>query len=171
MTQAEFTIIGILKQKSTHAYQIEKQLQKENLKDKVDLAFSSIYNILKKMLRKKLVTSHLEKNNKLPDRKVYEVTDLGDQKFTEYLQQHLSLPRTIKSSFELCLHFSNFITVVELKNALTTYEAELNRMIQKQVQQITKLKTNDPITRALYNRSLRLWQAEKQWLKELIIMI
>ncbi len=171
MTTAEFTILGILKQQPAHAYQIEKLLQKENLKTKVDLAFSSIYNILKKLQRKKYLTSHLEQNNKLPDRKVYNITELGNQKFKEYLQQHLSLPKALKSSFELCLHFSNFMPVMELKNALTTYEAELNRMIQTQVQKITELKTQDPVTRALYNRSLRLWQAEKQWLKELLIMI
>ncbi|MBN2281340.1 MAG: helix-turn-helix transcriptional regulator [Candidatus Marinimicrobia bacterium] len=171
MTNAEITLLGILNENPNHAYQLEHLLQEKNLKDKVDLAFSSIYATLKKLEKRGMVLGHIQKLPKQPEKKIYSITEKGKQELIENLKQNLSKPEFEKSSFELCLHFSNFIPKLELKEILKIYEAELTRMIQNQIKEITILKTEDPVKRALFNRSLKLWQAEKQWLKELIILI
>ena len=171
MTNSEITILGILNEQPVHAYQLEQLLKEKKLKNKVELAFSSIYAVLKKLEKRSLVTSKLERIPKHADKKVYTITEEGKTELRDNLRQLLSKPETQKSSFELCLHFSNLIPNSELKEILKMYEAELTRMIQNQIKEITTLKTDNQVKRALYNRSLKLWQAEKQWLKELIIMI
>ena len=171
MTNSEITILGILKEQPVHAYRLEQLLNEKKLKNKIDLAFSSIYAVLKKLEKKKFVYGVVEKIPKHADKKVYHITENGDNEFINNLKQALTKPEARKSSFELCLHFSNFIPKLELKEILKMYEAELTRLIQNQIKEITTLKTDDQLKRALYNRSLKLWQAEKQWLKELIIMI
>jgi len=171
MTNSEITILGILKEQPVHAYQLEQLLKDKKLKNKVDLAFSSIYSVLKKLEKKDFVKSVVERIPKHADKRIYHITEHGEQELVDSLKQALTKPETRKSSFELCLHFSNLIPNSELKVILKMYEAELTRMIQNQIKEITTLKTDDQVKRALYNRSLKLWQAEKQWLKELIIMI
>lgn len=171
MTNSEYLILGLLYKQPTHAYHLDQILTEDGFKKKVNLAFSSVYAVLKKLNKNGLVTSHIEKVEKMPDKKIYSLTEKGKEDFLQNLKQYLSHPKAEKSSFELSLHFSNLIASEELKEILKMYEAELNRLIQNQVTKITSLSTNNQIERALYNRALRLWQAEKQWLKELLIMI
>ncbi len=171
MTNAEITIMGLLWEQPNHAYQIEQVLKDKGLKNKVKLAFSSIYSILKKLEKKNLLEFYIQKTDKLPDKKIFSLTEEGKKILLQEFRKSLTYPRTEKSSFELCLHFSKFMDKQELKEILKVYEAELTRLIQNQVYEITHLKTTDPVERALYNRSLKLWQADKQWLKELLIMI
>lgn len=171
MTNSEYLILGLLFDKPNHAYHLDQILTEKGFKNKVNLAFSSIYATLKKLQKNGFLDSHIEKVEKMPDRKIYSLTEKGKEAFLQNLKKYLTYPKAEKSSFELSLHFSNFIPNDELKEVLKMYEAELNRLIQNQVSKITSLSTNDHVERAMYNRPLKLWQAEKQWLKELLIML
>jgi DNA-binding PadR family transcriptional regulator len=171
MTDSEYLILGLLFNEPNHAYHLDQILTEKGFKTKVNLAFSSIYATLKKLEKKGYLSSKIVKTEKMPDRKIYSLTSSGKDAFLQLLKKYLTYPKAEKSSFELSLHFSNFVSKDELKEILKMYEAELNRQIQNQVNKITSLSTHDPLERALYDRALRLWQAEKQWLKELLIMI
>ena len=171
MTDGEIVILGLLFSRSGHAYQLKKILGSKGLNTRAGLSSSSVYNVLKKLEIKQLALGRMETSHKSPDKKVYFITEEGKQRFLEVLKQKLAKPDSQKSSFELCLRFSNFIPGSVLIDILKIHEAELNRLIQNQLNQITWLKTSDPVERALYDRSLRLWQADKKWLKELMQML
>jgi DNA-binding PadR family transcriptional regulator len=171
MTNSEYVIAGLLFEKPNHAYQLDKILKEKGFKNIINLSASSVYTVLKKMEEKKMVTSKVKKIEKMADKKIYSLTEKGANEFNQYLRKYLTYPKAEKSYFDLSLHFSKFIPKKELKDILKMYEAELNRLIQNQVVKITGLNTQDPIKRAMYDRALRMWQAEKQWLKELLIMI
>jgi len=58
-----------------------------------------------------------------------------------------------------------------MKEALSRYDSELSRLIQKKIGEITHFKNPGVIERALLMRPLSLWQAERKWIRELLALL
>ncbi len=171
MTLLELTILGIISEEPTHAYHIEKIIEERKLRDRMNIGFSTIYSTLNKMEKREWVECQYAPQKKLPSKKIYSISYQGTELLREDIKRALSLPHKQVSQFETSLSFSEILTTSELKEVLSIYEAELNRLIQAKVKEITKLKTNDPIERSLVTRPLKIWQTEKNWLKELMVQL
>ncbi len=171
MTLLEITLLGIVSEAPNHAYQIEKIIEARGIRKRLDIGFSTIYSTLKKLEKKKLVESFFAPQENLPGRRVYDITVKGRRRLREQLKKSLTSPEKLPSYFEISLYFAQLLSKPELKETLSIYEAELNRLIKTKVNEITHLRTDDPVVRALLNRPLTLWQAERRWIKELINLL
>ena len=171
MTLLEMTIMGIISEEPTHAYNVEKVIEDRKLRDRMDIGFSTIYSSLKKMEKRGWVESSYEPQKKLPGKKIYSISYQGTEILREDIKKSLSLPQKQPSMFETSLSFAEILTRTELVEVLSIYEAELSRLIQSKVKEITQLKTTNPVVRALYDRPLKVWQSEKKWIKELLVLI
>jgi len=171
MTLLEITLLGIVSESPNHAYQIEKIIENRGIRKRLDIGFSTIYSTLKKLERKHLVESYFSPQENLPGRRVYAITDKGRRRLREQLKRALTSPEKLPSYFEISLYFAQLLSKAELKETLCIYEAELNRLIKTKVNEITHLRTDDPVERALLNRPLTLWQAERRWIKDLINLL
>lgn len=55
LTPAELTLLGLLAERPRHGYQIEKTLEERGMREWTDLAFSSIYYLIKKLEKAGLI--------------------------------------------------------------------------------------------------------------------
>ena len=171
MTQLEITILGIVREKPCHAYQIEKVIKERDLRQRMNIGFSTIYSILRKMEHGRLVESSFIPQENLPGRRVYGITAKGKILLIEEVKKALSRPKREPSFFETGLANSDCLSKSELREALSIYEAEIVRLIQIKVKEITGLSKKHVIERALHTRPLSLLQTERRWIKELMSLL
>ncbi len=171
MTLLETTVLGIVATRSSHAYQIEKQIRERNIRERLPIGFSTIYSALKKLEKRGYLESHFEPQENLPGRRIYTVTPAGRVALVQQIKKSLSQPQRESSSFEVGLAFGTMLEKVELKEALSLYESDLSRLIQAKVREVTHFRDPNPLERALLLRPLTLWQAERKWIRELMSLL
>jgi PadR family transcriptional regulator PadR len=171
MTHLEITILGIIQEKPSHAYNIEKVIVDRGIRDRLNIGFSTIYSSLKKMEKRGLLESQFKAQENLPGRRIYSITYKGTQQLKEEIIKSLSQPQREPSLFETGISFGQLLGKHELKEALSLYDTELSRMIQAKVKEITRFNNPDALERALMSRPLMLWQAERKWIRELLALI
>ena len=77
-TNAEITILSLIAESSRHGYEIEQVIEQRGMRDWTEVGFSSIYYLLKKLERDRLIEGRLEKPpGRGPARKVYHITQEG----------------------------------------------------------------------------------------------
>lgn len=171
MTILEMTLLGILKEGPTHAYNIARIIEERGIQDRTAIGFSTIYTVLDKLQADGYLESSVEQQPKLPARRIYQLTTRGEQALLTEVQRALSTPVAAGNPFETALSFGKYLQYEQLREALTIYEAELGRLIQLKVKELTDCTTSDHFQRALYTRPLALWQAERKWIRELLSLI
>ncbi len=85
-----YVILLFLKTETLYGYEIKNKLE-ELASNAISFQDSGIYQILKKLSSKKLVTSEKRESNKGPMRKYYSITDAGLQ-LIELYTTHYVLP-------------------------------------------------------------------------------
>jgi hypothetical protein len=66
MTNAELAILGLIVERPRHGYEIEKVIEERGMREWTEVAFSSIYYILRKLEKKNLIHSRLDTHGSDP---------------------------------------------------------------------------------------------------------
>jgi DNA-binding PadR family transcriptional regulator len=113
---AEYVILGLLKIKPMHGYEMFQQFESGTLGQIVHLEMSQMYAFFKKLERMGYVEAQLEPQGPRPPRNVFHLTSTGEDVFLQWLTQPVEKPRDIRILFLIKLYF-----VQRFLPAQTTY--------------------------------------------------
>ncbi|MCZ3366253.1 MULTISPECIES: PadR family transcriptional regulator [Methanobacterium] len=170
ISDIETAILGLLYEKPQYGYQLEKSIESWGMRNWTQIGFSSIYYVLKKLEKKELVTSRLEKVEGKPSRKIFTITDLGRETMEEKLKELLSWNKKLTSPFDLGIAYLNYLEpqeVIEcLENYIKSAEGRI-KFLESSVKMQKELKAPYYVT-ALFSRPLEILKTEIEWVKQLI---
>ena len=89
MATIDLIVLGMLKRESLSAYDIQKLVEYRNISKWVKISTPSIYKKVIQLEEKGLLQSVLVRENNMPEKAVYSLTDSGEQEF-ERLMRELS---------------------------------------------------------------------------------
>ena len=89
MATIDLIVLGMLKRESLSAYDIQKLVEYRNISKWVKISTPSIYKKVIQLEEKGLLQSVLVRENNMPEKAVYSLTDSGEQEF-ERLMGELS---------------------------------------------------------------------------------
>ena len=125
-THAELAILGLIFERPRHGYEIEAVIEERGMRDWTEVAFSSIYYILRKLEKRKLIQGRLVLNpGKGPARKVYQITEKGSETWFQATVEALSQPVKGSDPFLLGLAGLPVIPTSQSLEALRRYREEL----------------------------------------------
>lgn len=170
ISDLEAAILGLLYEEPQYGYQLEKTIEGWGMRNWTQIGFSSIYYVLKKLEKKELVESKLEKVEGKPSRKVFTITDLGRNTMKEKLTDLISWNKKIINPFDLGLAYLNYLEpreVIEcLENYLDSAKGRLN-FLESSVKMQKELKAPYYVV-ALFSRPLVSIKTEMEWVREFI---
>ncbi len=102
---AEYVILGLLKTRPMHGYELFQQFEGGTLGEIVHLEMSQMYAFLKKLERLDYIEAEIELQGTRPPRKIYHLTHSGQDLFTRWLMQPVEKPRDIRILFLIKLYF------------------------------------------------------------------
>ena len=169
MTNAELAVLGLVVEQPRHGYQIEQLIEQRGMRRWTDIGFSSIYFLLKKLERQKLIKGEWEKTKRGRERwaKVYRPTDAGLEAFHTAIVEALSVPQP--SPRPLMVGLANFPTVSinEALTALGQYSEHLTeKMGMLRTALDNKQHSHPYFVDAMFELGLMVMQAELEWVEK-----
>jgi len=170
LSDLEAAILGLLYEEPQYGYQLEKTIEGWGMRNWTQIGFSSIYYVLKKLEKKELVESNLEKVEGKPSRKVFTITDLGKQTMKEKLTDLLSWNKKLINPFDLGLAYLNYLEPQEVIDCLENYmESAQGRIkfLESSVRMQEELNAPYYVI-ALFSRPLAILKTEIAWVEKFI---
>ncbi len=112
---AEYAILGLLHKEPMHGYEMFQQFRDGTLGQIVRLEMSQMYAFLKKLERLEYIIAQLEPQGARPPRKVFQLTEQGQNTLYEWLIEPVERPREVRILFLIKLYFAQQYRPHEMK--------------------------------------------------------
>jgi DNA-binding PadR family transcriptional regulator len=123
VSDAESIILGLLSfiPEGCYGYEIEKMLRDSRIRVLGNIAFSSIYQVLKKLEQKQMIICEIEYVNGKPPRKRYTISDSGKEALRKKVTASLQEPSRVSNAADLSLLFLPFLNKEQMQEALKAH--------------------------------------------------
>lgn len=168
MTNAELAVLSLVAEQPRHGYQIDQVIRERGMRDWAEVAFSSIYFLLKKLEREGLIEGLLEETQRGPARKVYHATETGRAALHAGVLDALSVPHRCYSSLQLGLANLPIVQPSEALIALGRYRDALAGRLDHVQERRESQRPLPDFVEAMFEHSTRMIRAELAWVEEFI---
>ena len=101
---SELAILGLLRLRPMHGYEIQSIIQQSKMDDWAHLLSGSIYYAINKLEKEHFIEPHKEERNGSKIRVIYRITKKGEDYYRKLLYEKLGQqPHSVKSDFMLAL--------------------------------------------------------------------
>ncbi|MDO4553647.1 MAG: PadR family transcriptional regulator [Lachnospiraceae bacterium] len=169
MATIDLIVLGMLKKESLSAYDIQKLVEYRNISKWVKISTPSIYKKVIQLEEKGLITSHTEKDGKMPEKAVYTLTDAGKEAFEKLMYEISDKPINIFLDFNAVIVNLENMPKESQKECLENIESNMN-VLKTYLEENVALKENAPdvpaIGMAVLHQQFLLVQAIEKWIVE-----
>ncbi len=169
MTNAELAVLSLVAQQPRHGYEIEQVIEERGMRRWTEIGFSSIYFLLKKLERQKLIKGEWEKTKRGRERwaKVYRPTPAGQEAFRAAIIEVLSMPQPSPRPLMLGLANLPAVTPSEAMAALGQYSQNLKTKMEILRTALDNKQHSHPyFVDAMFELGLKVIQAELEWVEK-----
>lgn len=168
VSNAELVLLSLLKEKPRHAYEIEQVIEERNMRHWTEIGFSSIYRVLTKLEDNGWLRGEMQPpEGRGPARKVYRLTDGGEETWQQAALANLSSPERKYSSFLLGLDNLCVLPPEQALQAMRTYLADQQAVHESLIQGIEQHPMKDDFfIHMFFDYLLSQMSAEIEWLQE-----
>jgi len=182
LTNTELAVLGLVAERPRHGYLIEQAIEERGFREWTEIGFSSIYYVLNKLEASGWLVSELRaeqadnagsERRRGPARRVYRLTETGQQVLRDAVWQRLSQPRPRTGDFDLALANLPALAPEDVREGLAAYRADLrSRLLRLRAkyaldraaaaQQHVSL---PPHVDLLFSRSIYMLESEIEWVE------
>jgi DNA-binding PadR family transcriptional regulator len=168
ISNREAALLGLLCERPMYAYEIEKIIEERNMRYWTEISFSTLYYELKKLQKKKLVTSETQLSENNVAKKVYTVNSKGKKIMKQKVLELLSNIERIVWQVDLGMAHICLLNEHEKIQAFTDYIKSIEDYISMYQELLVFLqKNNYPDSDiSLAERPIMHLEVEKKWAEE-----
>ena len=122
MATIDLIVLGILKKEPMSAYDIQKLVEYRNISKWLKISTPSIYKKVIQLEEKGYITSHIEKDGKMPEKAVYSLSEAGKQEFEKLMVEISCKPINIFLDFNAVVVNLESMTKESQKECLDNIE-------------------------------------------------
>lgn len=167
MAAIDLIVLGMLRKESLSAYDIQKLVEYRNISKWVKISTPSIYKKVLQLEDKGLISSHIEKDGKMPEKAVYTLTDAGKEEFERLMLEISCRPVNIFLDFNAVIVNLESLSQERRKECLNHIEDSI-KGLKAYIEDNMALKENDadiPVTGiAVLRQQFALVQAVEDWI-------
>ncbi|GKU78087.1 PadR family transcriptional regulator [Paenibacillus sp. L3-i20] len=171
---ANLIILALLRSRPMHGYEMQQFIQLTRMDEWANLLSGSIYYALNKMEQDGLVRTEAEERTGARLRKIYGITDKGEEQFRELVRKSLTLtPHSVKSDFALSL---NWIEAIPKEDALELLYQNLQQVestleMWRQGKEIKAEYGLTPIVAASFDNAIAILEQDISFMKKVISLL
>ena len=171
MTTTLYILGLLLRHGSMHGYQI-KQIIDQHISDFAQIKIGNIYYHLNSMKAKELVSAQVVSGKKSVDKTVYAITNSGEQRFNELLQDAAHDLNQFEFAFDSVLFFRENTDKYKLKPIIENKIETLKSIIKNMEAHQTSINQHNSeenafYTGAIFSHHLVHYQTELAWYQSL----
>ncbi|MEW6075007.1 MAG: PadR family transcriptional regulator [Candidatus Omnitrophota bacterium] len=169
MKEQELILLGLLKEKPKHGYEIKKEIE-NILYLFAGLDLQSIYYPLKILEKKGLIQKSVSRCGKRPARFVYALTSRGENRFHELINRSFLSFKRPQFSLDVSLYFLRYVKPVLAKRKLRARQLILKKLYGELKDAAESLKKKNPESSLprILEHNLEMVGAESSFVSQLI---
>lgn len=164
LTPAELTVLGLVIERPSHGYDLERVIEERGIREWTELGFSSIYYVLNKLQARGHVESEAGPSSR--SRRVYTATAAGRRSATKAAIAAISDATRLRPPLLVGLANLPLLTDRQVAAALDERRQQLDQRIRSIDATRRAQQPLPPFVESIFSYSLGLMQAERQWLDE-----
>ncbi|WP_138261993.1 PadR family transcriptional regulator [[Clostridium] hylemonae] len=170
MATIDLIVLGMLKNESLSAYDIQKLVEYRNISRWVKISTPSIYKKVIQLEEKGFIESNIVKEGKMPEKAVYSLTGAGEKQFEKLMMEISSKPLRIFLDFNAVI--VNLTELAPEKREICLGQiGESVKTLKAYLEENMKIKENIPdipeTGKAVLRQQMILVQAIETWLNSL----
>ncbi|WP_066320197.1 PadR family transcriptional regulator [Bacillus sp. FJAT-29814] len=172
---SELVILGLLKIKPMHGYEIQTIIQESKIDDWANLLSGSIYYSISKLEKEGLIEPFKEERTGSRIRVIYKITKEGEDRHFELLKENLAgKPHSLKSDFMLAL---SMIHHLDKNTAISILKQNLMNVIKlrdewvARKQAASESKGSNPLMLLTFESSIEILNIDIKTLEKAIELI
>lgn len=170
MATIDLIVLGMLKKESMGAYDIQKQVEYRCISKWVKISTPSIYKKVIQLEEKGFITSHTEKDGKMPEKSVYSLTEAGKREFERLMTEISLAPVNIFLDFNAVIVNLDSVSNEQKAEYIGNIENSVKRL-RETIKENIALKENDdsiPETgKMVLRQQYALVKAIESWIYEI----
>jgi len=167
-TQGEVAILSLLSEGETYGYALNEAIENRGFRNWTDIGFSSIYAILNRLEKKKLITSRLNPSEKGPAKKLYKLTHKGKTILIKSIKLYISEPDRLRSRVDLGAAYITLLPPREAAQCLEHYQTQLQERLTH-IKQIYKEQQPLPFgAEIIFDHGFIKGRAEQKWVEKVL---
>lgn len=170
-TMSELTLenilLGLLREQPRHGYALFKRVESSPELSRIwHIKRSKLYYLLERLEEKGYLSSHLERVPSQPDRKMYTITEEGEQAFEAWVRSPVKSGRHMRIAFLSRLYFA-LEEGESLALELVADQTQRCRSWKENLEeQLRGMETSDFITQQIFHFRIGQVEAMLDWLRE-----
>lgn len=133
---SEYAILGLLAEEARHGYDLTRLFALDTELGQVcHLEMSMLYALLKKLERDGLIDPHPEAVSPNKIKRIYRLTEAGQQVFTEWVERPVEKTREIRLNFLIKLYFARRESEAAARHLLEEQLAHSQSALQRLLQE------------------------------------
>ncbi len=165
--EQELLILGLLKDKPRHGYEIKKQI-KEVVSTFAALEVESIYYSLNLLEKKGFVKKTVTSQSSRPEKFVYSLTEKGQQRFTQLLTKSILTVERPSFSVDVALYFLPYLPADVARHRLKGRYRMLSKVEEALKALALQLEEKSSYhLESIVEHNLELLQAEKKFIQDI----
>jgi DNA-binding PadR family transcriptional regulator len=169
MSKYELVVMGFLLDRPMHGYQIHREVKVHRMDSWAKISPPMIYKTLAMLEKHEMIAARVEREGKMPERRVYHLTERGKAHLAKLVEKSL-LDKNITYDLSNLGYF--FIFALEKEKALECLEKKkvlLERTLNSLKRRLRDFRGKTPINRfVVIEKDYDRFQSELSHLKELI---
>ena len=170
MATIDLIVLGMLKKEPLSAYDIQKLVEYRNISKWVKISTPSIYKKVIQLEGKGLITSHTEKEGKMPEKAVYSLTEEGEKEFEKLMLEIACKPIHLFLDFNAVIVNLESMPKEKQQDCMDNIESNL-KVLKEYIEENIVAKENIPdiplTGMAVLRQQLALVQAIEEWVVSL----
>ncbi|CAG0990474.1 hypothetical protein ANRL4_02438 [Anaerolineae bacterium] len=159
----ELLLLGLLRRRDMHGYKLHEFIERD-LAICTDLKKPTAYFLLDKMEKQGWISRHDEQDGKRPARRVYRLTDTGEEVFQRLLRQNLSDYHVPIFSTDAGLAFADEVPIAELMRLLEQKRAQ----IDAELAQMSHVPDHAGLLQLVIEHRRHYLETEARWLESIL---
>lgn len=170
MATIDLIVLGILKQESLSAYDIQKLVEYRNISRWVKISTPSIYKKVIQLEEKGFLTSHIVKDGNMPQKSVYSLTHDGEKEFEKLMFDISNKPINIFLDFNAVIVNLQSLSKSKQKKCIMDIEENIIKMksnLEENIEKKENLSDIHPNGIAVLKQQYILIKTIEEWIKSL----
>jgi len=170
LTTAELVMLSLLSEGENHGYGLNEAIKYRGYRNWTDIAFSSIYAILNRLEKKKLISSRTssKKTGQGPPRKVFKLTSEGRKTLLFVIKNFISIPEKPTSKLDLGTANISLLAKEEAIQCLKQHREVLEKQLVGMEQTRKKQEPLPLEAELIFDHGKIRVEAEIKWLEDVI---
>ncbi|GFZ23360.1 transcriptional regulator [Lacrimispora indolis] len=170
MATIDLIVLGMLRKEALSAYDIQKQVEYQNISRWVKISTPSIYKKVIKLEEKGYIKSNVVREGKMAEKAVYSLTSAGEREFEKLMSEIACKPINIFLDFNAVIVNLDSLTPADQKQCLDNIEANVKNL-KGDLEENMALKENLPeipeTGKAVLRQQFILAEAIEGWIAAL----